>query len=571
LFNFLENVVPNKNYVMIMTMQDAVNHYRPEQWKSDSVTVGDKNLFNYLEKQGAKQIRRTVKEGAKPYYFLYRKNDPSFAVEEMLADSANQIISNNHNVSGLREYGEVSSALVGPVKSWEKVFWKYSKKEKNDLVALDVIGVKADKKTETVIYKNITVKDTALSGIDAKIYPYLKLRYRSSDSTLRTSPQLDYWRIHYQPLPEIALDPSVYVDFYLDTLQQGENMRIGMGIKNISTQKMDSVLVRFNIKDENNNEITQYKRYKAIGENDTIKTSLTLNTRNLSGKQQVTIEANPKLDHPEQYHFNNIGIKNFYVKRDIRNPLLDVTFDGQHILNGDIVSSKPNILISVRDENKFLLLNDTSKFAVLLRGPKDSVATPISLSSGFVKFIPASSTKENVAKIELSPTLPQDGNYTLLVRARDASDNHTSDLLVSDIQQNPIFKDKYNYKIDFQVINKTSISNVLNYPNPFSTHTQFVYTLTGSSTPDFFKIQIMTISGKVVREITQDEIGPLRIGTHRTEYTWNGTDEFGDKLANGVYLYRIVTQKTDGSAYEKYDNNTDTYFKNGFGKMVILR
>jgi flagellar hook assembly protein FlgD len=348
-------------------------------------------------------------------------------------------------------------------------------------------------------------------------------------------------------------------------------MRIGMGIKNISTQKMDSVLVRFNIKDENNNEITQYKRYKAIAENDTIKTSLTLNTRNLSGKQQITIEANPQNDQLEQYHFNNIGIKNFYVKKDVRNPLLDVTFDGQHILNGDLVSSKPNILISVRDENKFLLLNDTSKFTVMLRGPKDSVATAIPLSSSYVKFYEAKSTKDNVAKIELSPTLPQDGNYTLLVRARDASDNHTSDLLVSDIQQNPIFRDKYNYKIDFQVINKTSISNVLNYPNPFSTRTQFVYTLTGSTTPDFFRIQIMTVSGKVVREITQDEIGGLRIGTHRTEYAWDGTDEYGDKLGNGVYLYRIITQKADGSAYEKYDNNTDTYFKNGFGKMVILR
>ena len=43
-----------------------------------------------------------------------------------------------------------------------------------------------------------------------------------------------------------------------------------------------------------------------------------------------------------------------------------------------------------------------------------------------------------------------------------------------------------------------------NYPNPFSTSTKFVFTLTGSEIPDVFTIQIMTISGKVVREITKE-------------------------------------------------------------------
>ena len=40
-------------------------------------------------------------------------------------------------------------------------------------------------------------------------------------------------------------------------------------------------------------------------------------------------------------------------------------------------------------------------------------------------------------------------------------------------------------------------------------------------------------------EITEDEIGPINIGRNITEYSWNGTDEFGDPLANGVYLYRV--------------------------------
>lgn len=93
---------------------------------------------------------------------------------------------------------------------------------------------------------------------------------------------------------------------------------------------------------------------------------------------------------------------------------------------------------------------------------------------------------------------------------------------------------------NFTIVRESSVSNVFNYPNPFTTKTRFVYTLTGSEIPAYYKIQILTISGKVVKEIDQNEIGPLNIGTHITDYEYDGTDDFGTKLANGVYLYKVV-------------------------------
>ena len=83
------------------------------------------------------------------------------------------------------------------------------------------------------------------------------------------------------------------------------------------------------------------------------------------------------------------------------------------------------------------------------------------------------------------------------------------------------------------------ISNLLNYPNPFTTSTAFVFTLTGSEIPGNLKIQILTVTGKIVREITKDELGPIRIGRNITEFKWDGTDQYGQRLANGVYLYRV--------------------------------
>jgi flagellar hook assembly protein FlgD len=120
------------------------------------------------------------------------------------------------------------------------------------------------------------------------------------------------------------------------------------------------------------------------------------------------------------------------------------------------------------------------------------------------------------------------------------------------------------------------ISNVFNYPNPFTTSTAFVFTLTGSQVPQNIRIEILTITGKIVKEITMAELGPINIGRNITQYKWDGTDMYGQKLANGVYLYRIITN-LDGKRLDKYSNandgsaNTDKFFKNGYGKMYLMR
>jgi flagellar hook assembly protein FlgD len=129
------------------------------------------------------------------------------------------------------------------------------------------------------------------------------------------------------------------------------------------------------------------------------------------------------------------------------------------------------------------------------------------------------------------------------------------------------------YHVSFTVITKAMISNLLNYPNPFTTQTAFVFTLTGTEVPQNMRIQILTITGKIVREITMNELGPIHVGRNITEYKWDGTDMYGAKLANGVYLYRVLTN-LNGKSLDKYKaegDNTDKYFNKGYGKMVLIR
>jgi flagellar hook assembly protein FlgD len=97
-----------------------------------------------------------------------------------------------------------------------------------------------------------------------------------------------------------------------------------------------------------------------------------------------------------------------------------------------------------------------------------------------------------------------------------------------------------------------------------------VFTLTGSEVPDEFKIEIMTIHGTIVREIFGNELGPMRIGRNFTDYWWDGRDQYGDPLANGVYVYRVVA-KLHGQDIALHSTAADGFFTKGFGKMYLLR
>jgi flagellar hook assembly protein FlgD len=143
----------------------------------------------------------------------------------------------------------------------------------------------------------------------------------------------------------------------------------------------------------------------------------------------------------------------------------------------------------------------------------------------------------------------------LLVQATDKSGNQSG---------------ANDYRIRFEVDNRPSITEMLNYPNPFSTRTQFVFSLTGSEVPDQIQITIMTITGKVVKQIDETQLGQLRIGRNQTDFWWDGTDEFGDPLANGIYLY-TVSAKLKGEDLELRENAASRFFSKGVGKMYLMR
>ncbi len=562
LMEFLDHGMVPGAYAGFLTVNyhTDMEGYAPRKWAADSITYG-KNLFQVLEGMGAKDVRKLQNSTDPPYPYgmVFRVGDPAFPVWDTLVYHTDSLINYRQNFLAKWYNGHVESPKIGPAASWASVHWKKGPfDDPGDRAALLVLGVR-EGLPDTVLLRLTNTFDTLLNDISAADFPFLKIRYEAVDSTHRTATQLEYARLLYQGVPEGALHPSALYSFYRDTLQQGDDMKSAIAYTNISEWPMDSVLVRYRVENSNGIGNNYFQHYKPLLPGDTLLTSFNLSTQVLQGKQRLTIDVNPDKNQPELYHFNNVAFNDFFVQRDNRNPLLDVTFDGLHIMDGDLISPKPEIIVTLKDDNHFLAMRDTATFRLSVELPDGSVQ-PIALNDQSLLFFPADTTqlnRKNQARLEWRPDFIQDGTYRLLVNGRDAAGNLSASL---------------DYAVTFEVITKSSLSNIFNYPNPFSTSTCFVYTMTGVETPANFKIQIMTVSGRVVREITTAEFGDLRAGTHISNFCWDGRDEFGDQLANGVYLYRVVAKKSDGTDFELFANDkADGFFKHGFGKMVLMR
>ena len=562
--------IPNSVIVTARLILDQPVNANPyvDVWKADASIYGTGNtLYDRFVSAGFSALDSFTLSLPRTWAFVYQKNVTTFTPVYKLTRGLTDQLFININIPYSGNHGTVTSPKFGPAKAWKKLKWSGSSIDNlpKDIDTIKIVGVDtAGNNTLLNSYVGY-IGDIDISGISAATYPYLILNMSNQDTVYNTPYQLKYWRLLADLIPEGALAPSVKYSFNsTDTLQPGQPVNFAIAFKNISDMDYgDSIPVKMQIIDNNN--ITQdikIAKLKPIIAGDTTLVSVSIDTKNLNGSNTLYVFINPTNNPGEEYLFNNYMYKSFYVKNDNIKPVLDITFDGVHIMNGDMASAKPNIRIKLKDESKYLALDDTANIALQLLYPDNTVHT-FTYGSDTLKFIPANlAAGANEAIAELTPSLP-DGKYQLIVQGKDKNSNLSGTI---------------HYSLNFMVNNTPMISNVFNYPNPFTTSTAFVFTLTGSEVPDMLRIQILTITGKVIKEINKNELGSLHIGNNITDYKWDGTDQYGDKVANGVYLYRVITN-LHGNQLGKYtvsdglgnETNTDHFFNSGYGKMYLMR
>jgi hypothetical protein len=128
-----------------------------------------------------------------------------------------------------------------------------------------------------------------------------------------------------------------------------------------------------------------------------------------------------------------------------------------------------------------------------------------------------------------------------------SSGTHTLSLKVWDVYNNSALA-----TTEFVVSESAELAldHVLNYPNPFTTKTQFFFEHNQCCQLLNVQLQVFTISGKLVKNISKY----VHADSYRSDpIEWDGRDDFGDKIGRGVYIYRLKVKTGQGETAEKYE------------------
>jgi hypothetical protein len=124
---------------------------------------------------------------------------------------------------------------------------------------------------------------------------------------------------------------------------------------------------------------------------------------------------------------------------------------------------------------------------------------------------------------------------------------HTLSLKVWDVYNN---SSTVSTEFVVQAAAGLKLDHVLNYPNPFTTNTSFFFEHNQCCTDFDVMVQVFTVSGKLVKTINEHVYSE---GYRSDPITWDGTDDYGDKIGRGVYIYRMYVRTADGMVAEHYE------------------
>ena len=167
-------------------------------------------------------------------------------------------------------------------------------------------------------------------------------------------------------------------------------------------------------------------------------------------------------------------------------------------------------------------------------GVRAVVSSPIVLAQAELKFLVDGADSSASAAFEQADDLTG-RNWEITLGLNLADGEHELAIDVGGIQRS----------VRVNVSSGFALSRLFVYPSPFERVTSFNYVLTG--TPAGVLIEVFTISGRKLVEIR----GTALVGENSV--IWEGLDAEGDRVANGLYVYKITATDTDGRKITRLD------------------
>lgn len=335
-------------------------------------------------------------------------------------------------------------------------------------------------------------------------------------------------------------------------------------------QSLDHITLTGEVHDENNNPLPSYNGELAVTIFDKNVQVQTLRNDNFDAVINANMDTAtylPFRELGETIFRGNASVVNgnfefdFYVPRDIRIPidkgrisfytkrnqiLLDKTGVNTDINVGGINTSAevdnigPTVRLYMNDET-FVNggITNESPFLLAILEDEHGINTASGIGHDIVGILDGDETKPFIMNDYYEADTDDYTKGRVYFPYRNlAVGLHTITFKAWDVYNNPITAE-----VQFVVVGDEGItlSHVLNYPNPFVSYTEFWFSHNHPFEPLEVQVQVMTITGKIVwsknQTITTD-------GFLSREITWDGKDDFGDRIGKGVYVYKLSVKST---------------------------
>ena len=228
----------------------------------------------------------------------------------------------------------------------------------------------------------------------------------------------------------------------------------------------------------------------------------------------------------------NIGGVSSNLSADGIGPEINIFLNDEKFVSGGITNTNPTLLVKLKDVSGInttgIGIGHDIVATLSFQNEKDQ---NIILNQFYQATL--DSYQEGLVTYPITNLSP--GLYSLKLKAWDVFNNSSEQTVTFEV------KPKENL----------AIAHVLNYPNPFTTRTSFQFEHNQPNQDLEVQINIKTISGKLIKTINQSVNS---FGNRVNDIFWDGRDDYGEKLARGVYIYELkVRSNASGNSIQKIE------------------
>ncbi len=408
-------------------------------------------------------------------------------------------------------------------------------------IVVKPIGYKTNGTADTLTALSFNASGLAdISEISPTTYPSLKFLVNLQKAADTTSPTLRSFGVNYDGLAELGINYQSVASLS-NTFMVGDTARFAITLNNAAAVKADNIKITAEVVYKDNSKTPiDTRTISTIPPESRLTYQIPYGIGVGDKDRTLRVTIDPDNSIKEYYKDNNVynlpftvtngatdtAYVQFSVKKDSGASILS------HVFEGDFVDGRSLFQVEMYDSS-LNAVSDTTFIKIFL---DDKQYFYDSLQYKFNDFAnPKMTVSFQPKNYTLSP-----GEHTVQITGVSGSRKVAIDTTIK-----------------FTVSNDLKLLSVYNYPNPFNPakgNTYFTFQVT--SLPDELQLKIYTVSGRLIRKINQTA-AELTTGFNKS-LSWDGRDEDGDMVANGVYLYKILV-KQHGKSVET------------ISKLVIIR